>query len=273
MKALRTQRRWLLGFSMTEILAVSAIVTSIPAAQYAKAKQKALQTTCVHNLKQIGQMLVMYHMSEGKYPDAVFFPKDALGEEKSIVNLLEAVPKEMWLCPSAPPELRQRGLTFVYNEKYGGRRSLKNPGRAWMLVEVNCVSKAVRPPHPGGYNVLCADGQVYTISASKLPKSIRELQTAALERMEERVHGGRLAALPASDRGEGTPVRAPVLQLPVAGAATVAPLSLRSGSDRGVGNVGLRESTFAFHAGGARSTGRGSAPVAGPRVAEVHPEG
>lgn len=179
---LASSRKWLLAFSMTEIMAVSAIVTSIPAAHYARAQQKALETKCRSNLQQIGQLIVMYHMTNGVYPDAVFYPEKPLEDEKSIVRVMAdggtPVPAEMWICPAAPEELRSRGLTFVYNEALGGRRTLRDPSRAWLLTEVNCVSRRISKPHPGGYNVLCADGHVVT--TQQLPPDIKRIQTAAL---------------------------------------------------------------------------------------------
>ncbi|MBN2451509.1 MAG: hypothetical protein JXR77_14055 [Lentisphaeria bacterium] len=190
--AARCSRRLRQAFSLTEILAVSAIVTSIPAAQYAAAKQRAVETKCKMGLQQIGQMVQMYHLSEGKYPEAVFYPSDAYNDPKSIVRVMEeagyAIPREMWICPAAPKELADRGLTFVYNEKCGGRATLKNPSKAWLLIEMNCVSKRIPPPHPGGYNVLCADGHVVT--GMQLPPDLEKLQQA------------RLPALPGTGRVE-----------------------------------------------------------------------
>ncbi len=201
-RILSRPRRSLLAFSMVEIMAVSAIVTSIPAAQYARAKQMAYGTRCVEYLRQIGQMLVMYHMSEGKYPEAVFYPNDPLNDPKSIIRVMEdagyTVPREMWVCPGAPPELAARGLTFVYNEQYGGRATLNAPNKAWMLIEINCVSKSVPPPHPNGYNVLCADGQV--ITTRQLPPDLARLQRACLPAPEP-ASSGRLAGIGQHVRG------------------------------------------------------------------------
>jgi len=177
-------KKWILAFSMTEILAVSAIVTSIPAAQYARAKQKAYETKCRSNLRQIGQMITMFQMSEGTYPKAVFYPKDALKDDNSIVRVMEdagyRVPREMWICPSAPEALAKRGLTFIYNEKVGGKTSVPRPGKTWLLIEINCVSKRISEPHPGGYNVLLADGSVLTTKI--LPPDLRKIQQAAIEK-------------------------------------------------------------------------------------------
>ena len=178
------ERKWILAFSLTEILAVSAIVTSIPAAQYARAKQKAYETECRHNLRQIGQMIIMFQMSEGVYPKAVFYPHDAFKDANSIVRVMEdagyRVPREMWKCPAAPEVLAKRGLTFVYNESVGGKSSVPRPNKTWLLIEMNCVSKRVGFPHPGGYNVLLADGSVLTTKF--LPPDLRKLQQAALEK-------------------------------------------------------------------------------------------
>lgn len=205
----------ILGFSLTEIMAVSAIVTSIPAAQYARAKQKAHETACRNNLQQIGQIIEMYHMSEGYYPKAVFFPREPLTDPDSIVRILEDagynVPREMWICPAAPDALREKGLTFVYNDQFGGRTSLKKPSQAWLLIEINCVSRKVDMPHPAGYNVLCADGHV--ITTRTLPPDILRLQQAALDRvLSPSAPGCRMAmqedAAPAPDENRNLPAAA-----------------------------------------------------------------
>lgn len=197
MRKLNPARKWILAFSMTEILAVSAIVTSIPAAQYARAKQKAYETKCSSNLRQVGQMIKMYQLSEGVFPKAVFYPNNAFNDENSIVKVLESsgytIPREMWVCPSAPEALAKRGLTFVYNESLGGKMSVGNPAKTWVLVEINCVSKKVAEPHPGGYNFLLADGRVLTTKV--LPPDLRKIQQAAIEKALRNSRGGWLATL------------------------------------------------------------------------------
>ncbi len=190
----RPRPRSILGFTLMEVMLVAAIVNSIPVSQYAKAKQAAYQSRCVSNLREIGKMIVMYQMTEGTYPAAVFYPNDAFKDPKSIVRILEDagynLPREMWVCPGAPPELAQRGLTFVYNERLGGRANLNAPDKAWLLIEVNCVSRRVPKPHPGGYNVLCADGHVVT--TQQLPADLARIQQAALPGLEG-ASTGRLA--------------------------------------------------------------------------------
>jgi prepilin-type processing-associated H-X9-DG protein len=47
------------------------------------------------------------------------------------------------------------------------------------MIEVNCVSNKVPPPHPAGYNILFADGHV--VSSRQLPSSITSKQKASIE--------------------------------------------------------------------------------------------
>ena len=176
-------KRWLLAFSLTEVLAVSAIVTSLPTGAYMKVQQKAHETECKSNLQQIGVAIVAYQTGQNAYPKAAFFPKDPANGEDSIVKILAdsdaGIPAQMWICPAAPEELAQKGLTFVYNDEFGGRASLPDPTRAWLMIEVNCVSNKVPPPHPAGYNILFADGHV--VSSRQLPSSITSKQKASIE--------------------------------------------------------------------------------------------
>jgi len=190
-------RKWQLAFSLTEMMAVTAIVTSIPAAQYSRAKQKATQLQCQQNLQQIGKAIVMYQMGEGKYPDAVFYPEKPFEDDKSIAKVLDdsgaGIPREMWKCPATPEALSKLGMTFIYNDKFAGRRSLPRPERAWLLIELNCVSTKVPPPHPQGYNILFADGHV--ITTKHLPPSITAKQKAQFERIRQRIEGQAMASL------------------------------------------------------------------------------
>lgn len=193
MQRLRKSKKLILAFTLTEIMAVSAIVASIPAGAYARVKGKATQMTCLNNMRQIGQSIMMYQTGEGKYPAASFFPDKPFEDDNSIVKILEdsgaGIPREMWICPSAPGKLRERGLTFIYNDAFAGRQSLPRPEKAWVLIEVNCVSKKIAPPHPDGYNIVFADGHV--ITSRSLPPSITSKQRAAIDRLHQNQdHGG-----------------------------------------------------------------------------------
>ena len=166
---LKKKKIQMLGFALTEVLAVAAIVSSVPLSSYQRATQKAYETECKHNLRQLGQMINAYYMENGYYPKASFYPKDPENGGESVKAIIGG-PKLLWICPSLPGKLQEKGLTFVYNHGIAGKSSLKNPAKKWVLIEMNCVSKNAPHPHPGGYNILFADGHV--ISSKRLPKKI-----------------------------------------------------------------------------------------------------
>ena len=60
-------------FTLTEVAAVAAIVVSIPTSTYTRGKRKAYETQCRNNLQQIGQLLTMYVLENGHYPNAALF--------------------------------------------------------------------------------------------------------------------------------------------------------------------------------------------------------
>ena len=174
--------RWSLGFTLTEIAVVTALVSSVPAASYVRAKKKAYQTQCANNLMNIGRMLMMYQLENDCYPKAAFYPKDPAKGQDSIRVILGGDPR-LWICPGLPKKIQQKGLSFVYNTNIAGKRNLRNPHKKWVLIEVNCVSKKAPPPHPGGYNILFADGHV--IASKVLPRRIMGIQRAQIRRLEK----------------------------------------------------------------------------------------
>ena len=162
----RRVTRW--GFTLTEVLAVAAIVSGMSTNSYQRAKDKAYQTDCANNLRQIGQLLTMHMLENGRYPKASFYPKDPAGGD-SIKSIIRG-PKQLWVCPSLPEQLQEKGLTFVYNDAISGKSSLRNPHKKWVLIEMNCASKNAVHPHPDGFNILFADGHV--ITSKRLPRKI-----------------------------------------------------------------------------------------------------
>jgi prepilin-type processing-associated H-X9-DG protein len=186
--------RWILAFSLTEVMVVSAIISSLPTSHFVRAKQLTLQTECMSNLKQIGLAIQMYYQTEGAYPKAAFFPEKPKESPDSIINILADgggnIPAQMWLCPAAPEKMQELGLTFVYNDTIGGRKSLKHPDKAWLMIELNCVSTSTPKPHPRGYNILFADGHV--ITSEDLPPSITAKQQSMLYNLENQLSTGLL---------------------------------------------------------------------------------
>lgn len=91
------------GFTLIELLVVIAIIAILAAILFpvfARAREKARQTSCVSNLKQLGLAFLMYAQDydEGlpliySYPSAPF---PAVATEPYIKN------KNIWNCPSRP---------------------------------------------------------------------------------------------------------------------------------------------------------------------------
>ncbi len=179
-----TAKRWIRrNFTLTELLMVTAIVTSVPTGAYLRAKQKALEIECMNNMRQVGTAIVAYHLGNGEYPNAAFFPENPRTDENSIrVILADEIPGERpWICPAMPDELKARGLTWVYNDTLAGQDSVRDPARTWILIEFTCVSAKVPAAHPGGFNIVYADGHVET--ARTLPEDITKSQQAMLQRL------------------------------------------------------------------------------------------
>jgi prepilin-type processing-associated H-X9-DG protein len=177
----KRKRRGIMGFTITELATVAAVVSVIPAGAYMKAKEKALQTTCTNNLRQVGQMCQMHLMAEDDtWPNATFYPAD-INADNSIYKILkqQGDVSRIMTCPSLPDQLQQKQLTFVYNDDMAGQRNVENLEKKWILTEFTCVSSIAPPAHPNGWNYLFGDGHVATHNF--LPKKITDAR-ASVER-------------------------------------------------------------------------------------------
>lgn len=170
-------------FTLTEILAVAAIISSVPMTAYVRAKQKATETECMNNMRQVGMAITSYQLSNGGYPKAAFYPDKPKTDENSIrVVLADEINNEkVWICPSMPDKLQEKGLTWVYNDTLGGKAAVDDPVNTWILIEFSCVCKDAPHPHPGGFNIVYADGHVKT--TREIPKDITASQQEALNRL------------------------------------------------------------------------------------------
>jgi len=104
---MRAERR---GFTLIELLVVIAIIAILAAILFpvfAQARDKARQATCTSNLKQIGNVLVMYSQDyDGWYPPGQPYccvgkgqiSYDAIWEEMESYHKNKAI----WRCPSDP---------------------------------------------------------------------------------------------------------------------------------------------------------------------------
>ena len=151
------------GFTLIELMAVTAILTSVPITAY-KAIGKAKEISCKNNLKQIYYALTMFTMSnDGNLPSACFYPKNS-SDKDSLANLLHSYlgNKDIFLCPSLPSELKKNGITYIWNDRFSNQDpdSVPHKDKEWLMTEMAAVDEKIPPPHPGGYNILYLDGHI-----------------------------------------------------------------------------------------------------------------
>ena len=180
------------GMTLTELLRVAAIVTGVPSGAYVGAKNKALALDCQTKLRQISLALMDYVFEYGRLPRAAFYPENAAKDQDSIKVILgpHGASSKLFVCPSAPQVLEDKGLTFLWNDRFSGQRqeAVPDAGKQWLLVEINAIREIplaemgenkpsdemlaklnqVPAAHPHGYNVLYVDGHV--ASTDKLPR-------------------------------------------------------------------------------------------------------
>ena len=157
MKILRNIR----GFTATELLVVTTLISSIPVSGYIGVKNKALQAQCTNQLRQIGIAVRMFTMTEGKYPAAKFYPENPLEDPQSIAVILKSYGKETFICPTAPAALKRSGLTYLWNDELSGKliSQIRKPSSTWLMADMTALDERVSS-HQGGYNILYADGRV-----------------------------------------------------------------------------------------------------------------
>ncbi|MBM4048901.1 MAG: hypothetical protein FJ279_27685 [Planctomycetes bacterium] len=162
------------GVTLTEVVVVTGIVTTLggSAGNYVGVTDRAKRGTCQHNLTQIAQGLMMHEMSNGTLPDAVFYPEKPRENPKSILTLLSGFEGVM-VCPVMPPGLKEKGLTYLWNDACSGKAlsQIPKPSETWLMIEMSAVSKDAPAPHEGGYNILYADLKVRW--SQSLPKDLQ----------------------------------------------------------------------------------------------------
>lgn len=128
---------------------------------------------CQAHLRSLYHALELYEMERGALPKLAFFPDIPQEDTDSLRVVLEAFGAggSACLCPSAPPNLQELGLTYVWNVRLNGRKIPRGQAREWMLVDIQALSTDVPAPHLGRYHVLYSDGTVERItrSATQLP--------------------------------------------------------------------------------------------------------
>jgi len=158
------------GFTLIELLVVIAIIAILAAILFpvfARAREKARQTTCLSNLKQIGLGALMYAQDYDerfviyRYPNPYFWP-DKL--DPYIKNT------QLWICPSRDAGSWNYGINYNHGV---GKPLAKLPSPAEMLAfcdnkhqlagcsyenGVGYTPGLIPAPHNEGINIAYMDG-------------------------------------------------------------------------------------------------------------------
>jgi len=179
-------RRRLLAFTLIEVMAATAIMTSLQSqgGAYRYAITSANRIRGIHNLKQI-HMLLQAQCITGRLPKAAFYPKgDPKKDPKSIVRLIQGAPPELFISPFAPEALKKKGLTYAWNDTVNGkdldRLSRKTP-KTWLLIDLPAFIADPKLPTPTRYLVLYVNGKAEAVDRppGDIVKAVKKAQAKA----------------------------------------------------------------------------------------------
>ena len=199
------RRRRPLGFTLVEVLAVTGIMSGLYSqGNYRYGISKANEVKGLHNLRQLHLLLRMQTMTGG-LPDAAFYPKgDPKTDAKSIVRLIQGAPPEMFLSPFAPEALRQKGLTYAWNDKVNGKGLDQVPGSTWLMIDLAAFIADPDVPRPQKYLILYANGRA--AAATTLPPDIiKAIKAAHAEKSGKRASTKQAPEPSSRDERTGVP--------------------------------------------------------------------
>jgi len=168
------------GFSLTELLVVSTVISvlaglSLPA--LGRAREKARQSVCVGNLRQLGQAALLYQDDHGRLPTSAFAGyllwngTDYLLYGRLVPSCGRALAKSFY-CPSAAVFPMNSPATGLANLGVPGRttagnyyaRSFAQGAPALADTRTQALLADLPDQHPTGLHVLYSDGGARFVS-------------------------------------------------------------------------------------------------------------
>lgn len=179
------RHRHLLAFTLIEVMAVSGIMSTMASqsgSAYRYAINKANEEKGLHNLRQL-HLLLQAQCIGGEMPRAAFYPKgDPKTDPTSIVRLVQGGVPELFVSPFAPEPLKQKGLTYAWNDAVNGKDIGAVGKDAWLLIDMAAFLADPKVSRPEKYLVLYADGRAMAISSESMPADIDKVVKEAISK-------------------------------------------------------------------------------------------
>ncbi len=137
------------GFTLIELLvviAIIAILAAILSPVFAKAREKARQTNCLNNQKQIVLAVMMYAQEHDELLPTSDTVWGALNLDKGVL-----------MCPTAGTKIP---IAYVYDDRLSGMALGEVPSPTDMFVTTDGISGAVDRRHSGKLLFSAVDGHV-----------------------------------------------------------------------------------------------------------------
>jgi prepilin-type N-terminal cleavage/methylation domain-containing protein len=169
------------GFTLIEVLVVLSIImllAGMVTMAYRRAGQKAYQTACASNLRQIGQVLAMYAADHnGRLPP---YRCDGSARQECGEYLTAVLPyagsRDIWFCPldeyrgqdviQTPWDIDHRYTSYQLD---GSSSKIDGPGSGCIGVGGGLLGREDHKwVHLGGCNLLYRDGRVRWARAPRL---------------------------------------------------------------------------------------------------------